>query len=267
VLVSNKQMLTALIDNNALITRWICHPPHHRWPRCRRTEYRIAGRTGRGHCWSLVSRSDWNQNTHTSQKTTTTTTTNTHTHTHTHTTITSKQEKTFYNTKLQSCQANWTRNIEKKQEDSLPKSTVNKIQCSRGSPLVGLGSTVRLQYWRMLCKGDNGVLCERAHSHTHTSKCRQLCFFILKYKMCIAEQVFSESKAYWHLVKRSERFTSMPKVAGLNPSGGSDFAFRSDLLLTVRGSSTWALIMDACLLCYPGNTLYSQRLEPPKRAG
>jgi hypothetical protein len=49
---------------------------------------------------------------------------------------------------------------------------------------------------------------------------------------------------------------SIPKITGLNPSGGSP-----DLLVTARGSSTWALIEFACLLCYPANTLCSQRLK------
>jgi hypothetical protein len=30
----------------------------------------------------------------------------------------------------------------------------------------------------------------------------------------------------------------IPKITGSNPSGGSDLAFRSDLLLTARGGST-----------------------------
>jgi hypothetical protein len=40
-----------------------------------------------------------------------------------------------------------------------------------------------------------------------------------------------------------------------------------DLLLTARGSSTFAPIVVACLLCYSGNTLCSQRIERPRRAG
>jgi hypothetical protein len=59
----------------------------------------------------------------------------------------------------------------------------------------------------------------------------------------------------------------MPKVAGLNPSGGSEFTFCSDLQLTARSSSTWAPIVVACQLCYPGNTHCFQRLQPPSRAG
>jgi hypothetical protein len=59
----------------------------------------------------------------------------------------------------------------------------------------------------------------------------------------------------------------MPKVVGSNPSGGSELTLRSDLLLivllTARDRSLWQVI--ACLLCYPGNTLCSQRLEPLKK--
>jgi hypothetical protein len=54
-----------------------------------------------------------------------------------------------------------------------------------------------------------------------------------------------------------ERGASIPKITGLNPSGGSELNFRSNLLLTARGSSTRALIEFACLPCYPGNTLLS----------
>jgi hypothetical protein len=58
---------------------------------------------------------------------------------------------------------------------------------------------------------------------------------------------------------------SIPKITSSNPSGGSELTFRSDLLLTARCGSTWALIEFACLPCYLGNTLCSQRLEPPGR--
>jgi hypothetical protein len=70
----------------------------------------------------------------------------------------------------------------------------------------------------------------------------------------------------WELAEWLERCASIPKIAGSNPSGGSKFTFRSDLLLTARGGSTWALLFEfACLPCYPGNPLCSQRLEPPER--
>jgi hypothetical protein len=71
----------------------------------------------------------------------------------------------------------------------------------------------------------------------------------------------------WDLAERSERCAGIPKVAGSNLSGGNESTLRSDLLLTARGSSTWVLIVVACLLCYPGNTLCSERLELPGRAG
>jgi hypothetical protein len=66
----------------------------------------------------------------------------------------------------------------------------------------------------------------------------------------------------FYLADRSERCTSVSKVACLNPIDGSESPFRSDLLLTARGSSTWALIVVACLLCYLGNTLWSQCWGP-----
>jgi hypothetical protein len=40
------------------------------------------------------------------------------------------------------------------------------------------------------------------------------------------------------LAKWSERCASIPKIAGSNPSGGSELTSRSDLLLTARGGST-----------------------------
>jgi hypothetical protein len=69
------------------------------------------------------------------------------------------------------------------------------------------------------------------------------------------------------LVEWSERCASIPKIAGSNPSGVSELTFRSELLLTAIGGSTRALIDFTCLPCYQGNTLCSQRLEPPGRAG
>jgi hypothetical protein len=40
------------------------------------------------------------------------------------------------------------------------------------------------------------------------------------------------------LAEWSEKCASIPKITGSNPSGGSEFTFRFDLLLTARGSST-----------------------------
>jgi hypothetical protein len=71
----------------------------------------------------------------------------------------------------------------------------------------------------------------------------------------------------WDLAEWLERCASIPKITGSNPSGGNELTFCSDLLLTARGVSTWALIVVASLSCYRGNTLCSQRLEPPRRAG
>jgi hypothetical protein len=57
-------------------------------------------------------------------------------------------------------------------------------------------------------------------------------------------------------------------ITSSNPSGDSEFTFRFDLLLTAKGGCTCAFLVEfACLPCYPGNTLCSQRLEPPGRAG
>jgi hypothetical protein len=81
------------------------------------------------------------------------------------------------------------------------------------------------------------------------------------------EVVTLSSGKWWNLAERSERCASVPKVADSNPSGGSESTFRSDLLLTAKGtSSTRAPIVIACLLCYPSNTLCFQRLEPLGRA-
>jgi hypothetical protein len=72
----------------------------------------------------------------------------------------------------------------------------------------------------------------------------------------------------WDLVEWLERCASIPMIMSLNPSGGCEFTFRSDLLLTARGGCTSALLVEfVCLPCYLGNTLCSQRLELPGRAG
>jgi hypothetical protein len=64
---------------------------------------------------------------------------------------------------------------------------------------------------------------------------------------------------YWDGTWASGRRSalSIPKIIGSNPSGGSEVTFRSDLLMTARGSSMRALIEFVCLLCYPGKTLLS----------
>jgi hypothetical protein len=43
------------------------------------------------------------------------------------------------------------------------------------------------------------------------------------------------------LAEWSERCACVPKVAGSSPTGGSESTFRSDWLLTARGSSMWVL--------------------------
>jgi hypothetical protein len=40
------------------------------------------------------------------------------------------------------------------------------------------------------------------------------------------------------IIAGSNPSASISMIAGSNPSGGSDLTFRSDLLLTARGSST-----------------------------
>jgi hypothetical protein len=40
------------------------------------------------------------------------------------------------------------------------------------------------------------------------------------------------------LVEWLERCASIPMITSSNPSGGSEFTFRSDLLLTARGGRT-----------------------------
>jgi hypothetical protein len=42
----------------------------------------------------------------------------------------------------------------------------------------------------------------------------------------------------WDLVEWLERCASIPMITSSNTSGGSEFTFRSDLLLTARGGST-----------------------------
>jgi hypothetical protein len=46
------------------------------------------------------------------------------------------------------------------------------------------------------------------------------------------------AKQRWDLAERSERCANVLKVAGLNPTGGSESTFCSDLLSTARGSRT-----------------------------
>jgi hypothetical protein len=42
----------------------------------------------------------------------------------------------------------------------------------------------------------------------------------------------------WDLAQWSEKCASILKITGLNPSGGSELTFHSDLLLTATGCST-----------------------------
>jgi hypothetical protein len=45
-------------------------------------------------------------------------------------------------------------------------------------------------------------------------------------------------KMGWDLAEWLERCASIMKITGSNPSGGSEFTFRSDLLSTARGGCT-----------------------------
>jgi hypothetical protein len=83
---------------------------------------------------------------------------------------------------------------------------------------------------------------------------------------CFLQSLTTKLKG-WDLVEWLERCASIPKITSSNLSSGGELTFCSDLLLTARGGSTWALFEFACLPCYPGNTLCSQRVESPGRAG
>jgi hypothetical protein len=63
------------------------------------------------------------------------------------------------------------------------------------------------------------------------------------------------------LAEWPERCASIPKITQVQIPVVIALTFRSDVLLTATVSAHWV-----CLY-YPGNTLCSQRLEPPVRAG
>jgi hypothetical protein len=64
----------------------------------------------------------------------------------------------------------------------------------------------------------------------------------------------------WDLAERSDRCGRVPKVAGSSPSGSlqSESTFRSDLLLTARGSSTWAPICCITRVTHSALSAYSR---------
>jgi hypothetical protein len=113
--------------------------------------------------------------------------------------------------------------------------------------------------------------CGTQCNYTGQNLLRWLCVWKPNLKPVVAHQPAKSTNTCtkgWDLVEWLERCASIPMITSSNPSGGSEFTFRSDLLLTARGGSTWALLVEfACLPCYPGNTLCSQHLEPPGRAG
>jgi hypothetical protein len=82
--------------------------------------------------------------------------------------------------------------------------------------------------------------------------------------MFVSDSVDVLVRGEWCRVVTAVRWCA--KFAESSPSSGREFTFPSDLLLTVRGSSTRASIVVACLLCYPGNILCSQHLELLSRA-
>jgi hypothetical protein len=67
-----------------------------------------------------------------------------------------------------------------------------------------------------------------------------LLFHIVYVRVCISGCAFMYSGVYWgwDLVKWLERRASIPMITSSNPSSGSEFTLRSDLLLTARGGST-----------------------------
>jgi hypothetical protein len=72
----------------------------------------------------------------------------------------------------------------------------------------------------------------------------------------------------WDIAAPSERCASVRAVGPrFELQQWQWVVFCSDLLWTVRGSSMRTLIVVDCLLCYTDNTLCSQRLEPPSKAG
>jgi hypothetical protein len=93
-----------------------------------------------------------------------------------------------------------------------------------------------------------------------------VCLILFPHTDLEVDENYMQELMGWDLAEWLERCASIPNVTGLNLSGGSESTFCSDWLLTARGGRTWALIEFASLLCYPGNTLCSQWLEPPGRA-
>jgi hypothetical protein len=59
----------------------------------------------------------------------------------------------------------------------------------------------------------------------------------IKFATGVSPESYIESWG-WDLVEWLEMCASIPMITSSNPSGGSEFTFRSDLLLTARGGST-----------------------------
>jgi hypothetical protein len=57
--------------------------------------------------------------------------------------------------------------------------------------------------------------------------------------MCLMPYfITKQKKKGWGLVEWLEKCASIPMIKSSNPSGGSEFTFCSDLLLTARGGCT-----------------------------
>jgi hypothetical protein len=110
------------------------------------------------------------------------------------------------------------------------------------------------------------TFCHRFHFIPNFKAQQNICEYCLLISVTSSDLPKIRSRLGWDLAEWLEKCACIPKIIGSDPSGGSELTFHSDLLLTARGGSTRALIEFACLPCYPGNTLCSQRLEPPRRA-
>jgi hypothetical protein len=146
-----------------------------------------------------------------------------------------------------------------------------------------LTTTVRLYWYLDLVVGQDSFWSNLNFKRVSSVSLQLLCKHIIhfqrhglkKWQICVMSRQETESSIKAYLVcvgwtwPSGQRLlcASIPRITGSNPSGSSKLTFRSDLLFTARGGSTWALIEFACLLCYSGNTLCSQCLEPPGRVG
>jgi hypothetical protein len=153
-----------------------------------------------------------------------------------------------------------------------------------GLPLVWL--PMFHQYWRYIGKqwSVNIVLSWNMHVHVR-------CLYVFVYQQSLLNIVSYTKKKqlrheifkhnwpssghflnYWgcDLVKWSERCASIPVITGSNVRRWQWIYFPFYLgycWLPCMYVAVHERSLFACLLCYPGNTLCSQRLEPLGRAG